>query len=212
MTTSSESAPLRILIVDDHPLMREGLALVLEASGKMEVVGHAGDGVEAVRLFARLQPDITLMDLQMPKLNGVEAITSIRSQSPKARIIVLTTYAGDTRALRALKAGASGFLLKNSVRKDLLEAIQVVSSGRRYLPPDVATEVAVHAVDEPLTSREIDILRLIAQGKANKEIAHQIGVGEETVKAHLKSIFAKLDVADRTHAVTLAAKRGIIEL
>ena len=209
MTTSSESAPLRILIVDDHPLMREGLALVLEASGKMEVVGHAGDGVEAVRLFARLQPDITLMDLQMPKLNGVEAITSIRSQSPKARIIVLTTYAGDTRAL---KAGASGFLLKNSVRKDLLEAIQVVSSGRRYLPPDVATEIAVHAVDEPLTSREIDILRLIAQGKANKEIAHQIGVGEETVKAHLKSIFAKLDVADRTHAVTLAAKRGIIEL
>ena len=212
MTSSSESAPLRILIVDDHPLMREGLALVLEASGKMEVVGHAGDGVEAVRLFARLQPDITLMDLQMPKLNGVEAITSIRSQSPKARIIVLTTYAGDTRALRALKAGASGFLLKNSVRKDLLEAIQVVSSGRRYLPPDVATEIAVHAVDEPLTSREIDILRLIAQGKANKEIAHQIGVGEETVKAHLKSIFAKLDVADRTHAVTLAVKRGIIEL
>jgi len=212
MTSSSESAPLRILIVDDHPLMREGLTLVLEASGKMEVVGHAGDGVEAVRLFARLQPDITLMDLQMPKLNGVEAITSIRSQSPKARIIVLTTYAGDTRALRALKAGASGFLLKNSVRKDLLEAIQVVSSGRRYLPPDVATEIAVHAVDEPLTSREIDILRLIAQGKANKEIAHQIGVGEETVKAHLKSIFAKLDVADRTHAVTLAAKRGIIEL
>jgi len=212
MTSSSESAPLRILIVDDHPLMREGLTLVLEASGKMEVVGHAGDGVEAVRLFARLQPDITLMDLQMPKLNGVEAITSIRSQSPKARIIVLTTYAGDTRALRALKAGASGFLLKNSVRKDLLEAIHVVSSGRRYLPPDVATEIAVHAVDEPLTSREIDILRLIAQGKANKEIAHQIGVGEETVKAHLKSIFAKLDVADRTHAVTLAAKRGIIEL
>jgi len=212
MAISSESAPLRILIVDDHPLMREGLALVLEASGKMEVVGHAGDGVEAVRLFARLQPDITLMDLQMPKLNGVEAITSIRSQSPKARIIVLTTYAGDTRALRALKAGASGFLLKNSVRKDLLEAIQVVSSGRRYLPPDVATEIAVHAVDEPLTSREIDILRLIAQGKANKEIAHQIGVGEETVKAHLKSIFAKLDVADRTHAVTLAVKRGIIEL
>jgi DNA-binding NarL/FixJ family response regulator len=212
MTSSSESAPLRILIVDDHPLMREGLTLVLEASGKMAVVGHAGDGTEAVRLFARLQPDITLMDLQMPKLNGVEAITSIRSQSPKARIIVLTTYAGDTRALRALKAGASGFLLKNSVRKDLLEAIQVVSSGRRYLPPDVATEIAVHAVDEPLTSREIDILRLIAQGKANKEIAHQIGVGEETVKAHLKSIFAKLDVADRTHAVTLAAKRGIIEL
>jgi len=212
MAISNESAPLRILIVDDHPMMREGLALVLETSGKMAVVGHAGDGVEAVQMFAELQPDITLMDLQMPKLNGVEAIASIRSQAPKARIIVLTTYAGDTRALRALKAGASGFLLKNSVRKDLLEAIQVVCSGRRYLPPGVATEIAVHAVDEPLTGREIEILRLIAQGKANKEIAHQIAVAEETVKAHLKSIFAKLDVADRTHAVTLAVKRGIIEL
>jgi DNA-binding NarL/FixJ family response regulator len=212
MTNDGKTPLLRILIVDDHPMMREGLALVLESSGKIEVVGHAGDGAEAIKMFAQLQPDITLMDLQMPTLNGVEAIAAIRSQSPKARIIVLTTYAGDTRALRALKAGASGFLLKNSVRKDLLEAIQVVASGRRYLPPGVATEIAVHAVDEPLTSREVDILRLIAQGKANKQVAHQIGVAEETVKAHLKSIFAKLDVADRTHAVALAAKRGIIEL
>jgi len=163
-------------------------------------------------MFAQLQPDITLMDLRMPIGDGVEAIAAIRSQAPKACIIVMTTYAGDVRALSALKAGAMGFLLKNSVRKELLEAAKVVLSGRRYLPPDVATEIAVHAVDDPMTSREADILRLIADGLANKQIARRLGVAEETVKAHLKSIFVKLDVADRTHAVTLAAKRGIINL
>ncbi len=210
MDNAAES--LRILIVDDHPMMREGLGLVLETSGKMKVVGHAGDGEAAVAMYAELKPDITLMDLQMPKLNGVEAIIAIRAQFPKARIIVLTTYTGDTRAIRALKAGASGFLLKNSVRKELLEAIQAVHAGRSYIPADVAMEIASHAVDEPLTAREADILRLIAQGKSNKEIARAVGVAEETVKAHLKNIFAKLYVSDRTHAVTLAAKRGIIEL
>lgn len=210
--SETDKSRLRVLIADDHPMMREGLALVLQSSGEVEVVGQAGDGLEAVRLFAELQPDIALMDLQMPKLNGVEAIAAIRRQTPKARIIVMTTYFGDVLALRAMKAGASGFLLKTSVRRDLLEAMRVVNSGRRYLPPDVANEIAVHAVDEPLTMREIDILRLVASGSANRQIGHEMGVSEETVKAHMKSIFAKLGVADRTHAVTLAVKRGIIDL
>ena len=212
MNNTDNPRPLRALIVDDHPMMREGLASVLQSTGEFLVVGEAGDGIEAVRMFAQLQPDITLMDLRMPIGDGVEAIAAIRSQAPKACIIVMTTYAGDVRALSALKAGAMGFLLKNSVRKELLEAAKVVLSGRRYLPPDVATEIAVHAVDDPMTSREADILRLIADGLANKQIARRLGVAEETVKAHLKSIFVKLDVADRTHAVTLAAKRGIINL
>jgi DNA-binding NarL/FixJ family response regulator len=176
------------------------------------VVGEAGDGAEAVRKFRELQPDITLMDLQMPVVGGVDAITEIRREFSKARIIVLTTYAGDAHAMRALKAGASGYLLKNSVRRELLDAIQTVHAGRRYLPADVATEIAVHVVDEPLTPREVDVLRLVAAGNANKQIARRLAVTEDTVKAYLKSTFAKLDVADRTHAVTVAAKRGIIEL
>lgn len=212
MTAVRASLPLRVLVVDDHPMMREGLALVLESSGQIEVVGQAEDGTEAVRMFAELEPDITLMDLQMPTLNGVEAIASIRGSAPDARIIVMTTYAGDVQALRALRAGAAGFLLKNSVRRELLEAIQVVHTGRRYLSAGVAAEIAVHAVDEPLTNREVDILRLVAEGNANKQIARRMGVAEDTVKANLKNIFAKLDVADRTHAVIQAAKRGIIEL
>jgi DNA-binding NarL/FixJ family response regulator len=193
-------------------MLREGLALVLQASGEMEVVGEAADGAEAVRKFRELQPDVTLMDLQMPVVGGVDAITEIRREFSKARIIVLTTYAGDAHAMRALKAGASGYLLKNSVRRELLDAIQTVHAGRRYLPADVATEIAVHAVDEPLTPREVDVLRLVAAGNANKQIARRLAVTEDTVKAYLKSTFLKLDVADRTHAVTVAAKRGIIEL
>jgi DNA-binding NarL/FixJ family response regulator len=204
--------PVRVLVVDDHPMMREGLSLVLSLSANIEVVGQADDGADAVRMFRELQPDITLMDLQMPNLDGVSAIAAIRAQFPKAQIIVMTTYAGDVQALRALRAGAAGYLLKNGVRKELLEAIEVVLSGRRYLSAGIAAEIAVHAVDEPLTSREIEILRLIAVGSTNKQIGRQVGLADETVKAYLKSIFAKLDVADRTHAVTLAVKRGFLEL
>ncbi|HEY2049338.1 MAG TPA: response regulator transcription factor [Caulobacteraceae bacterium] len=212
MSDAGGARPVRVLIADDHPIVREGLAMVLQSSSEMEVVGEAGDGAEAVRLFRDLKPDIALMDLQMPVMNGVDAIASIRGEFPKARIIVLTTYAGDAQAMRALKAGAVGYLLKNSVRKELLDAIRAVHSGLHYLQAGVATEIAVHAVDDPLTAREIDILRLVAAGKGNKQIAHQLSVTEDTVKGHLKSAFAKLDVADRTHAVTVAAKRGIIEL
>ena len=212
MSDAGVARPVRVLIADDHPIVREGLAMVLQSSNEMEVVGEAQDGAEAVRKFHDLRPDITLMDLQMPVMNGVDAIAAIRGEFPKARIIVLTTYAGDAQAMRALKAGAVGYLLKNSVRKELLDAIRAVHSGLRYLQAGVATEIAVHAVDEPLTARETDILRLVAAGKGNKQIAHQLSVTEDTVKGHLKSAFAKLDVADRTHAVTVAAKRGIIEL
>jgi len=202
---------IRVLICDDHPMLREGLTAVLQAQPDIVVVGEADDGVKAVAAFRDLQPDITLMDLQMPVLNGVAAINAIRRECPKARIIVLTTYAGDAQALQALKAGAVGYLLKNSVRKELLDVIKTVHAGHRYLPPEIATEIAFHAHDEPLTGREVDILQLIAVGEANKQVAGKLGIAEETVKAHLKNIFAKLDVADRTHAVTVAAKRGIIQ-
>jgi DNA-binding NarL/FixJ family response regulator len=203
---------IRVLIADDHPMLREGVAAVIQLQPDMELVGEAENGAAAIECFRRLLPDVTLMDLQMPELNGVDAIKAIRAEFPKARIVVLTTYAGDAQALRALKAGAAGYLLKSSLRKDLLETIRNVHLGRRHLQPEIANEIAVHAVDDPLTDREARVLQLIATGHANKQVAWELGVSEETIKAHLKNIFEKLDVADRTHAVTVAAKRGIIEL
>ena len=204
--------PIRILIVDDHPLLREGVAAILEDRTDMLVVGEAGDGAAAVERFRALQPDVTLMDLQMPGMNGLEAILAIRADFPQARILVLTTYAGDVQAVRALKAGATGYLLKSSLRTEMLDAIHNVHRGRRHVHGDVAAEIALHVGDDNLSRREIAVLRLVAEGKANKEIGHALSLSEETVKAHLKNIFAKLDVSDRTHAVTVAARRGIIEL
>ncbi|NIJ21655.1 DNA-binding NarL/FixJ family response regulator [Sphingomonas naasensis] len=204
--------PIRILIVDDHPLLREGVAAILEDRADIVVVGEAGGGAEAVERFRTLQPDVTLMDLQMPGMNGLEAIVAIRGEFPQARILVLTTYAGDVQAVRALKAGATGYLLKSSLRTEMLDAIRNVHHGRRHVHGDVAAEIALHVTDETLSEREAAVLRLVAIGKANKEVAHALSLSEETVKAHLKNIFAKLDVTDRTHAVTVAARRGIIEL
>jgi DNA-binding NarL/FixJ family response regulator len=212
MTTETVDQKIRVLIADDHPMLREGVAAVIQLQSDMELVGEAENGAAAIECFRRLRPDVTLMDLQMPELNGVDAIKAIRAEFPKARIVVLTTYAGDAQALRALKAGAAGYLLKSSLRKDLLETIRNVHLGRRHLQPEIANEIAVHAVDDPLTDREARVLQLIATGHANKQVAWELGVSEETVKAHLKNIFEKLDVTDRTHAVTVAAKRGIIEL
>ncbi|HTU09962.1 MAG TPA: response regulator transcription factor [Allosphingosinicella sp.] len=204
--------PIRILIVDDHPLLREGVASILEDRTDMVVIGEAVDGAEAVARFRALKPDVTLMDLQMPVMNGVEAITAIRAEHPDARILVLTTYAGDVQAVRALKAGATGYLLKSSLRTEMLDAIHNVHRGRRHVHSEVAAEIALHIVDDSLSDRETAVLRLVAVGKANKEVARALSLSEETVKAHLKSIFAKLDVSDRTHAVTVATRRGIIEL
>lgn len=206
------ASPIRILVVDDHPLLREGVAAILEAEPDMELVGEARDGAEAIERFRALLPDVTLMDLQMPVMGGLDAIKAIRAEAPDARIVVLTTYDGDVQAVRALKAGATGYLLKSSLRTEMLAAIHDVHRGRRHLDRDIAEEIALHVVDETLSDREVTILRLVAVGKANKQVAWDLGLAEETVKAHLKTIFAKLDVADRTHAVTVAARRGIIEL
>lgn len=203
---------IRILVVDDHPVLRDGVAAILENQTDMTMVGEARNGSEAVEIFRALRPDVTLMDLQMPGMNGVDAISAIRSEHPGARIIVLTTYAGDAQAVRALKAGAVGYLLKSSLRTELIDAIHNVYRGQRHVHREVADEIALHVVDEPLTEREIAVLRLVSIGKANKQVASELGLSEETIKGHLKSIFSKLDVADRTHAVTVAARRGIIEL
>jgi DNA-binding NarL/FixJ family response regulator len=208
----SSSDPIRILSVDDHPMLREGLAAVLGTETDMVLVAEASDGREAVERFREHVPDITLMDLQMPVMNGVDAILAIRQEFPDAKIIVLTTYSGDAQAVRALKAGASGYLLKNMVRKELVQTIRSVHSGKKRIPPEIAIEIAEHHVDDQLTEREIDVLREVAAGNANKIVAQHLNVSEQTVKAHMKSILSKLGANDRTHAVTIALKRGIIEI
>ncbi len=206
------SGTVRVLSVDDHPVVRDGVARVLALQPDMDVVGEAATGLEAIEQFRLLRPDVTLMDIQMPGLDGVEATRVIRGEAPNARIIVLTTYAGDVQATRAIRAGAAAFLLKSALRKELVQTIRDVHAGRRHITPEVALEVALHAADDALSDREIEVLRHVANGEANKEIAHQLGVSEDTVKGHLKTIFSKLGARDRTHAVTVALRRGMISL
>ncbi len=203
---------IRILTVDDHPMLREGIAALVASQPDMKLVAEASTGREALEQFRKHRPDLTLMDLQMPDMDGIEAMVAICSEFPDARIIVLTTYKGDIQVLRALKAGARAYLLKGLLRKELLETIRAVHAGQKRISPDVAVELADHAIDDALTSREIDVLRLIARGHANKLIADQLGITEDTVKGHVKNILSKLGASDRTHAVTIALKRGIIEL
>ncbi len=203
---------IKILTVDDHPMLREGIAALLASQPDMKLVAEASTGREALEQFRKHRPDLTLMDLQMPEMDGIEAMVAIRSEFPEARIVVLTTYKGDIQVLRALKAGARAYLLKGLLRKELLETIRAVHAGQRRIPPEIAAQLADHAADDALTSREIDVLRLIAAGNANKLIADQLTITEDTVKGHVKNILSKLGASDRTHAVTIALKRGIIEL
>lgn len=205
------SAPIRVLIVDDHPVVRDGITALLSRQDDMQVVGEAGDGAEAVRCFAELSPDITLMDVQMESMGGVEATRAIRTLAPAAKILMLTTYAGDVQASAAIRAGAAGYILKSAIRKELLDAIRSVGAGKRALSPEVAHNLAQHALDDPLTPRELDVLRLVAEGHGNKAIAAQLGLSIDTVKAHLKSTFSKLEVDDRTHAVVVASRRGYLD-
>jgi DNA-binding NarL/FixJ family response regulator len=202
----------RILVVDDHPAIRDGVSLVVDMQSDMVMVGEAANGEEAVERFEALLPDITLMDLRMPVKTGVSAIEAIRRRHPDARIIVLTTFEGDALALQSLRAGAAGYLLKSSLRRELLDAVRTVHAGRRHLQSDIAADIAVHAVEEQLTAREVEVLQLISVGNANRDVARALGLSEDTVKSYVKAIFAKLYVNDRTHAVTVAARRGIIEL
>jgi DNA-binding NarL/FixJ family response regulator len=203
---------IRILTVDDHPLLRKGIAALLNAEPDLKLVAEASNGQEAIEAFRSHQPDVTLMDLQMPGLDGIEAIDRIRSESPDARIIVLTTYSGDTQVLRALRAGARAYILKGHVHKELLETIRTVHAGQKRIPSDIAAELADHATDDELTRREIDVLRLIATGNGNKQIADHLSIGEATVKSHVTNILSKLGANDRAHALTIGLRRGIIDL
>jgi DNA-binding NarL/FixJ family response regulator len=204
--------PIRILTVDDHPLLRDGIAALIDGQPDMVLVGEAADGVEAIQCYHECHPDITLMDLQMPQLGGIDAIVAIREKWPDAKMIVLTTYVGDVLAQRALQAGARAYVLKVLVRKELLDTIRAVHAGSKRVQPEVAADIASHLGCDVLSQREKDVLAAIAAGQSNKRVASTLGIGEETVKMHVKAILAKLRANDRTHAVTLALKRGIIHL
>jgi len=203
---------IRIALVDDHPILRQGIAALIADQSDLQLVAQASNGLEAIEQFRLHQPDVMLMDLQMPGMNGIDAMSAIRGEFPDARFVVLTTYTGDVQIVRALKAGARAYLLKSLLHRELLDTIRAVHAGQKRIPPEIAAELADHAADDALTPREIEVLRLIAAGNANKIVADQLSITEETVKAHVKSILSKLDANDRTHAVTIALKRGIIEL
>ena len=209
---SNDPSLIRILTVDDHPLLRKGIAALVNAEPDMKLIAEASNGKEAIEKFRQHRPDITLMDLQMPDLTGTESIVRIQSEFPNARIVVLTTYQGDAQVLRALRAGARAYILKAHVHRELLETIRAVHAGQKRIPPDIAAQMAEHATDDALSSREIDVLRLIAAGNSNKLIADQLSISEATVKSHVTNILSKLGANDRTHAVTIGLKRGIIEL
>src|ERR1700687_36233 len=209
---SSAISQIRILAVDDHPVVRQGIAGLIGIQPDMVLVGEASNGREAIQQFRAHRPDVTLMDLQMPEMNGIDALIAIRTEFPDAKIIVLTTYVGDTQILGALKAGAQAYLLKNTLHKELLDAIRAVHAGKKSLSSEASYEIADHATDDALTPAEILVLRLIAAGNANKQIADQLKITEETVKSRVKSILSKLGANDRTHAAMIGMKRGIIEL
>ena len=209
---SERSAQIRILAVDDHVLVRQGISVLIGTEPDMTLVAEASNGREAVQQFRAHRPDVTIMDLQMPEMNGLDAITAIRGEFPDAKIIVLTTYKGDVQILRALKAGARGYLLKSTIHKELTETIRAVHAGKKALSPEASYEIAEHATDDALTPAEINVLRLIAAGNANKQIADQLSITEETVKGRVKNILSKLGASDRTQAAMIGLKRGIIEL
>jgi DNA-binding NarL/FixJ family response regulator len=208
----NETRPIRIMTVDDHPVFREGIGSMLSTQKDMELIAEASTGMEAVKLYAVHRPDVTLMDLRLPDISGLDAIIQIRERYPQARMIVLTTYKGDVQALRALKAGAMGYLLKSMLRVYLLDTIRAVHSGHKRVPPEIASEMAEFAADDSLTAREIQVLQQVATGNANKMIADKLSISEDTVKAHMKSILSKLSANDRTHAVTIAIRRGFLDV
>lgn len=209
---SSEHALIRILVVDDHPIVRQGIAVLVGTQPDMSLVAEASNGREAIQQFRAHRPDVTIMDLQMPEMNGLDALATIRGEFPDARIIVLTTYTGDVQILRALKSGACGYLLKNTFHKELVDTIRAVHAGKKTLSPEVSYQIAEHSTDDALTPSEISVLTLIAAGNANKQIADQLSITEETVKSRVKNILSKLGAHDRTHAAVIGLKRGIIRM
>jgi DNA-binding NarL/FixJ family response regulator len=209
---SDDSKQIRILVVDDHPLLRQGVASLIADEPDMRLVAEAANGREAIQKFRAHRPDVTLMDLQMPEMNGLDAMTAILGEFPEARIIVLTTYSGDVQAVRAIKGGARAYLLKNSLHKELLDAIRAVHAGRKTLSPEVSFQVAEHSAEEMLSPAEVRVLGLIAEGHTNKEIAGLLSVSEDAVKGQVRSILSKLGASDRTQAAVIGLKRGIIQL
>jgi DNA-binding NarL/FixJ family response regulator len=209
---TGDGSAIRILVVDDHPVVRQGVAALVGGQPDMSIVGQASNGREAIQQFRAHHPDVVLMDLQMPEMSGLDALMAIRDEAPEARIIMLTTYAGDVQVLRAIKAGARGYLLKSALHRELLETIRAVHAGKKSLSVEASYELAEHSTDDTVTPAEVRVLRLIAEGNGNKEIAEQLSVSEETVKGQVRNILSKLGAKDRTHAAMIGLKRGIIEL